>query len=222
MTMTNETPLLHAQPRERIGSRYAQRVRRAGGLPGVIYGHGLDPVSVTFDAKDTITHIHKGEKVFRVAIEGATGEPETVLLRDIQFDHLGTNVIHADFSRVDLTERVHVRAHIHLVGQSACPGLKTAGAMLMHPASEIELDVQVSNIPDEIEVDISGMQVGDVLHARDVKLPLPTMKLLSDPEAVVAHIVEAKAEAESGEESEVGSGAAEPEVITEKKEAKED
>lgn len=211
--MSEHTPALKATPRERAGSRYAQRVRSAGGLPAVIYGHGIAPVSVTLDAKEALGHIHKGEKVFQLAVAG--GKAETVLLRDVQFDYLGTNVIHADFSRVDLSERVHVRAHIKLVGQGNAPGLKAAGALLMHPTTEIELEVEVSRIPDSLEVDVSAMVMGDVLHARDVKLPAG-MKLLSDPEAVVAQITEAREAPAAGEAAAAGA-AAQPEVITEKK-----
>lgn len=211
--MSDQTPTLHARPRERLGSRYAQRVRKSGGLPAVIYGHGIEPVPVTLDAKEALLHIHRGEKVFQLSVDGRAAE--TVLLRDVQFDYLGTNLIHADFSRVDLSERVHVRTHITLVGMGNAPGLRAAGAILVHPTTEIELDVEVAKIPESLEVDISSMQMGDVLHARQVALPAG-MRLLSDPEAVVAQITEAREGPAAGEAAAAG-GAAQPEVITEKK-----
>ena len=97
-------------------------------------------------------------------------------------------------------------------------GLKTSGAIMMHPSTELELDVLVSNIPDHIDVDVSEMEVGDIIHASDVKLPLESMKLLSDPDAIVAQIVLKALQEEEGEAGEVGAEGAEPEVITEKKE----
>ncbi|MHA7813711.1 MAG: 50S ribosomal protein L25 [Phycisphaerales bacterium] len=211
--MSDTTTLLSAQKRERTGSRYAQRVRNAGGLPAVVYGHKEEPVSITLNAHETIGHISKGEKVFELDIEGTK---QHVLLKDLGYDYLGTNIIHADFARVDLNERVHTNAHLRFIGDAQ--GLKTAGAIMMHPATELELDVLVSNIPDHIDVDVSEMEVGDIIHASDVKLPLETMKLLTDPETIVAQIVLKAVQDDDGEAGEVGADGAEPEVINEKKE----
>lgn len=211
--MSDTTTQLSAQKRERTGSRYAQRVRNAGGLPAVVYGHKEDPVSITLDAHETIGLITKGEKVFELDIEGAK---QHVLLKDLGYDYLGTNIIHADFARVDLNERVHTHAHLRFIGDAK--GLKEAGAIMMHPTTELELDVLVSNIPDHIDVDVSEMGVGDVIHAGEVKLPLESMELLTDPDTIVAQIVMKAIEEETDEESEVGAEGAEPEVISEKKE----
>ena len=213
--MSDTVPALSAKKRDRLGSRYSQRVRAQGGMPAILYGHGQDPQPLTLDAKETLSHIHKGEKVFELNIED--GGKETVLVRDLQFDHLGTAVIHADLARVDLNERVHTHAHVRLVGDAK--GLKTAGAILMHPVSELEIECLVTNIPDHVEVDISELAVGDVIYVKDVTLPKPTMKMLSDEDGVVATIV-VQGHVETDEESQAG-GAASPEVITEKKDAAE-
>ena len=208
--MSHETTQLQVEKREKLGSRYCQRLRAAGKLPAVVYGHKQDPVAITLDAKDAITHISKGEKLFTLDLDGKS---EHVLLKDLGYDHLGTNIIHADLARVDLNERVDTRAHIHLVGEAI--GLKTAGAILMNPLHELELNCVVTNLPDEIEVDISALDVGDSIHARDVKLPLNTMKLVTDPDAIVAQIVMVKEE-ETDEASEVDDGT-EPALVDEKK-----
>ncbi|MEL7472278.1 MAG: 50S ribosomal protein L25 [Planctomycetota bacterium] len=220
--MHEDAPTLTAKIRERIGSRYAKRVRDAGGLPAVVYGHGETPESVSLNAKEALEHFHKGEKVFTLAIEsdGGKNNEQTVLLKDLQFDHLGTNVVHADFARVDLTERVNTRAHLELVGDA--PGLKHTGAILMQPITELDLECQVTNLPDSIEVSVAELDVDHPIHAKDVKLPKPTMVLLTDPEAIVAQIViqtheEEDATAEGGEVSAAGS----PEVLTEKKKEEE-
>lgn len=210
--MHENAPVLTAERRERLGSRYARRVRESGGLPAVVYGHGETPEAVSLNAKEALEHFHKGEKVFTLELGGGK---QTVLLKDVQFDHLGTNVVHADFARVDLTERVHARAHIKLVGDA--PGLRKAGNVLMHPVTELDLECQVTNLPDSIEVSISELDEGGIIHARDVQLPVSTMKLLTDPDAIVAQIVGATHHA-AGEESEVsGAAGAQPEVLTEKK-----
>lgn len=212
--MHEDAPVLNATPRERKGSRYARRIREAGGLPAVVYGHKEEPEAVSLNAKEALTMFYKGEKVFTLATEG--GKEQTVLLKDVQFDHLGTNVVHADFARVDLNERVNTRARIELVGSAV--GLKHANAVLMHPLNEIELECQVTNLPESIEVPIHDLDMGEAIHAKDVKLPKPTMVLLTDPEAIVAQIVQGAHEMETDEESAVSAeGGAQPEVLTEKK-----
>lgn len=213
--MSDETPVLAAKKREHTGSRYSRRIRAQGGLPAIVYGHKQEPLSITLNAKETITHITKGEKVYTLDIEG--GATETVLLRELQYDYLGTNIVHLDLSRVDLNERVSTNIPIHLIGEAV--GMKTAGATLMRAITELELECQVTNIPDAIEIDITDLEVGDTIHAGEVKLPKDTMVLLSDPNAEVAHIVfhHITEEADADEAGEV-SDQADPEVITEKKE----
>lgn len=211
----SESVTLTAEKRERTGSRYAQRARQAGKLPAVVYGHKEAPVSVALDSKDALSHIMKGEKVFELDLDG---NKQHVLLKDLGYDYLGNNIIHADFARVDLNERVDVKAHLKFIGDAK--GLNTVGALMMHPLTEIELNCVVTNLPDAIEVDVSEMEVGDVIHASDVKLPLETMKLVTDEDAIVAQIVlKALAAEPEGEEAEVSADGAQPEVITEKKEA---
>jgi large subunit ribosomal protein L25 len=139
-----------------------------------------------------------------------------VLLKELQFDYLGTNVVHADFARVDLEERVAVRVPIHLVGEAI--GLKSVGAILMHPTNEIEIECKVANLPDYLEVNIAGLEAGGSLHARDIPLPLPTMKLLSDPGLIVAQIVSTHLQGgETPAEAVQVAGQSQPEVITERK-----
>jgi large subunit ribosomal protein L25 len=188
-------------------------VRNAGGLPAVVYGHKEEPVSITLNAHEAVGHISKGEKLFELDIQGTK---QHVLLKDLGYDYLGTNIIHADFARVDLNERVDTKAPLRFVGDAK--GLKSAGAIMMHPHTEVELNVLISNLPDHIDVDVSEMGVGDVIHASDVKLPLESMVLLSDPDTIVAQIVMKAVQEEEGEAGEVGAEGAEPEVIKEKKE----
>ncbi len=213
--MSDETHILKAQARERTGSRYCKRIRESGGLPAVVYGHGRDPVSITLNAKDAIKHITKGEKVFELTLEGSDAR-QHVLVKDLQFDYLGTNIVHADFARIELTDRINVSVPLRLVGDA--PGLKTAGAIMTHPVTQLELNCLVTNLPSFIEVDVSGLEAGSVIHAGEVKLPKDTMKLLSDTDGVVAHVVvQAEAPAEEGEEAQVSGDATEPEVMGEKK-----
>ena len=118
--MSQKTPTLSAENRDRTGSRYSKRLRDKGRLPAVLYGHGRDPLSISLDMKEALSHFHKGEKVFKLDFPGAKSadEMQMVLLKDLGFDFLGTNIIHADLARVDLNERVRTKVPIHLMGEA--------------------------------------------------------------------------------------------------------
>ena len=187
--MHEKSPVLQAQPREKLGSRYCQRVRKQGNLPAIVYGHGAAPSPILLNHKEAVSHFVKGEKVFRLDFpgQGNKDEMQMVLLKDLQYDYLGTNVVHADFARVDLNERVRSRVPIHLVGEAK--GLKQAGAILMHPTNEIEVECAVKDLPDYIEININELDVGHAITSAEVKLPVADMKLITDKHAIVAQIV---------------------------------
>jgi large subunit ribosomal protein L25 len=218
--MHENAPMLQAQVREKLGTRYTQRVREQGGLPAVVYGRGKEPVSITLNAKETIAYIMKGEKVFRLDFPGtsAKDEGQMVLLKDLQFGYLGNNIVHADFSRVSLTDRVVVKVPLHLIGEAK--GLKQAGAILMHPNNELEIECMVKEIPEAIEVQIGDLDVDHAITAGEVKLPSADMKLKTDKHAIVAQVLIQKEEvvAPTAEAATVeGAAKGEPEVLTAKK-----
>lgn len=216
--MKDRVPKISATVRERNGSRFAKRIREQGRLPGVIYGHKMEPVSVSFDTRELVPQIEKGEKVFKLDMPGNThkDEDQMVLLKELQFDYLGDTIIHADFARVDLNERVKTKVHVRLQGEAI--GLKSAGAILMHPTNEIEIECRVADLPDEVVVEISGLGLNELITADKIKLPAADMKLLTDPHSIIAQIIEAKEEVVA-EAAVVGADAATPEVIGEKERA---
>jgi large subunit ribosomal protein L25 len=219
--MSQETTKLQAKVRERVGSRYCRRIRDNGGLPAIVYGHGETPLAIALDAREANRHFHHGQKLFQLEMDGSGGgEPSYVLLKDLQFDHLGTNIVHCDFARVDLNERVETRVHLEFGGEAK--GLSTAGAIMMHPMESIEIECLITNMPERLEVDVTEMKVGDIIHAKDVRLPIDTMVLLTDDDAIVAQIVVQAEQAEEGEGAEVSAGGAEPEVVGKKKEEESD
>lgn len=217
--MHEKSPVLTAKKRDRVGSRYAARLREQGGLPAIVYGHQQEPVPVALNARDALAHIRKGEKVFRLQVDG-DGEPQTVLLKDVQFDYLGNQIVHADFARVSLTDRVTVKVPVHLIGDAR--GLKTAGAILMHPTNELEVECTVTEIPEFIEVNVTDLDVDHAITAGDINLPAATMKLKTDRHAILAQIVVQQEVVDAkAEEGTVAAGPAEPEVITAKKKEEE-
>jgi large subunit ribosomal protein L25 len=215
--MHEKAPLLTAKHRERLGSRYSRRYRDKGELPAVVYGRGKEPVSILLNAEEAIKHITKGEKVFRLDFPGVkdTDEGQMVLVRDLQFDFLGTNIVHVDMTRVSLTDRVRTKVAIHLLGEAK--GLKQAGAILMHPNATLEVECPVSEIPEFIEVRIEDLDVGHGITAEEVAWPSANFKLITDKHAMVAQIV-IQLEEKVAEAATVDASAG-PEVITAKKPA---
>ena len=207
-----KTPSLTATTRERTGSRYAQRLRKQGRLPAVIYGHETDPVSISVDEKEMLTHLKHGTHVLSLNVEG--GSKETCLVKELQFGYLGDNVIHVDFARVDLDEEVHVHVHLNFVGEPA--SARKTGAILSHDLTELEVICRVNEIPDEIKVDLNLMGEATVFTVAEVQLP-PGLRATTHPGTPVAHISFVHKEEAVGEEVEVEPGAEEPEVITEAK-----
>lgn len=209
------THTLQAERRDKKGSRYAKRERGAGKLPCVLYGQGKDPAHLNLNHKEALRCFELGERVFNIELSEES-KTQTVLLKDLQFDHLGTNVVHCDLMRVNLDDIVEANVHLHLVGDPK--GLKTAGAVLVQKMNEIPVTCRVSDIPEEIRMDISDLGADDYLTAADIKLP-DGLTLDCDPETVAVIInVKAEQESEEGTESEaVEAGGAEPEVIKAKK-----
>ena len=206
--MANQTPTLEAKSRDRIGSRYARRLRNAGQLPAVIYGHGQDPVAVSVDRKSMAQHLHRGQRVFTLALDGAS---ETCLVKELQFDHLGSEILHVDLARIDLTEEVTIHVALKFTGKPV--GLKTPGAILRTILDSLTVSCRASDIPSTaIPVDVSNLDVDHHLTAREVVLP-PGLRLEENPEEVVARITIVAEDADQP----VAAPEGEPEVITEKK-----
>lgn len=211
--MRESTPVLSASKRERLGTRYSQREREAGRLPIVVYAKGVEPLSLSVDAREAKRAINKGEKIFRMDLAGVF-DKQTVLLKDVQFDYLGTEIVHADFAKVSLTDRIRARVPIHLIGEA--PGLKQAGAILMHPTNEVVVECVVTELPEFIEVSLGTLDVGHAITAGEVTLPGKGMKMITDKHAILAQVV-IQQEIVVGEATAAEGGPAEPEVITAKK-----
>ncbi|MDA0803933.1 MAG: 50S ribosomal protein L25 [Planctomycetota bacterium] len=207
--MSHKTPSIEAALRERIGTRYARRVRQTGQLPAVIYGHGTAPTSVSVNEKQIVTALKQNQHVVELAIAG--GATETCLVKELQFGFLGDNLIHVDFTRVNLDERVTVKVHLHWYGTPELA--KKPGHVLTHDQSEIEVTCKVSDIPSELRVDLGKVMHSHNLHASDITLPAGVS--ITHPKLIIARVEEIF-DAAPAEAAAPGTGA-EPEVIKAKK-----
>lgn len=162
---------LNATLREDMGKGASRRLRHANKLPAIVYGTGKEPVSITLLQKDIqyrLPNENFYSQVLSLNIDGAT---EAVLLRDIQHHPYKQEVMHMDFIRIDAKKVVHVHSQLHFTGEESSPAVKTEDGVANHVIVEVELECLPKDIPQYIEVDLSAMHVGDIIHLSDLKLP---------------------------------------------------
>jgi large subunit ribosomal protein L25 len=209
-----ETIVLSTQPREGWGSREAVRLRKNGRIPAVIYGHKETPESVSIPHEELVNALRRHTRTLEVQ---SHGKKQSVLIQDVQYDHLGKEVLHIDLLRVSATDKIHVTVPVELRGVAA--GAK-GGGVLIQPLHDLHVECLVSARPDSIRVKIDDLQVGQAIHIRELQVP-EGVKLLHDPEQVVVQIKMPAVQAEPTVAAPVEGAAAEPEVITKKKEKEE-
>ena len=201
--------LLKAEIREQTGSKHAVNVRKQGRIPAIVYGHKKEPVAVSLDEHNFVEGLHHGHRLLDVQLGK---KKEKMLVKDLQYDHLGKNIIHADLIRVDVSETVKVTVPIELKGTAQ--GTHEGGIIEEH-TDRLEVECKVTDIPESIIVSIKEVGVGDTLHARDIELP-DGVKLASSPETLLVTcslVAAAKSTEELEEEVPIA-----PEVIGEAKE----
>jgi large subunit ribosomal protein L25 len=162
---------LNATLRDDMGKGASRRLRHANTLPAIVYGAGKDSVSITLQQKD-IQHKLPDESFYSQVLSlSIEGKAEDVLIRDIQHHPYKMEVMHMDFVRVDANKVVHIHSQLHFIGEDVAPGVKSEDGVISHVMIEVELECLPKNIPDHIEIDLSEMHVGDVIHLSDLKMP---------------------------------------------------
>jgi large subunit ribosomal protein L25 len=203
--MAVHTVKLKADNRSELGSRAVKRLRDKGLVPAVIYGHKQAVLPITLNVKEVTTQLNKGSHLFEIEFAGAT---ETVLVKEAQYDYLGIDLLHVDFSRVSLDEKVEVSVPLQLKGT---PKGEAEGQKLQIIITDLDVECVVVNIPDLIVQNVSEMGPDSTLHIKDLQLP-EGVRCLQDPELIVAMVREVKEEIIAP----VAEAAATPEVIGQK------
>jgi large subunit ribosomal protein L25 len=206
--MATQSAQVTAKQRKELGSRANKRLRDSGFVPGVVYGHKEAVIPVTLPKKELTTYIDHGTHLFDLALDGKS---EKVLVKEVQYDHLGLEILHIDFARVSLDEKVEVTVALELKGT---PKGEAEGGVLQQIISELEIECLVTDIPEVIRHNVSDMEKDAVLHIKELKLP-PGVRVLQDEDLIVATVKEVL-EAAPVEVAE--AAAAEPEVIGRKPE----
>lgn len=185
-----------AQLRERAGKGAARAVRRAGRVPGVVYGDKKDPVMLSLDPRDLWRELNRSgfyARVFDVKIDE---ESHRCLARDVQFHPVTDQPTHVDFMRVGADATLEVEIPVHFLNQDRCPGLKDGGVLNI-VRHEIEMECNVNNIPDDIKIDLLPYKIGDSIHISMVKLPEGAKPTITDRDFTIATIAPPAGEAKA-------------------------
>jgi large subunit ribosomal protein L25 len=193
-----------AQKNKGTGTRVARRLRKGGRIPAVIYGHKQAVVPVTLSRDDATRMVKTPGHLAELDLGGTT---ETVLIRDVQWDHLGKEILHLDFARVSAEEIIETEVTLEIRGHAA--GI-ASGGIVEQVVHSLSIKCKAGAIPDAIKVDISDLQVDQGIHVRDLKLP-PDVTVDADPELLLVHVVTRAAEPEPTEAA--AEGTTQPEVI---------
>jgi large subunit ribosomal protein L25 len=205
---------LEVSRREATGKEIAKKLRAGGKVPAVVYGGHRDPVAIEVDRKTVSELIQKSEhgvrSIFLLKMSG-TDQQRHAMIKDIQIDPISRKMTHIDFVRVLMDEVVRVNVPVHLVGTPI--GVKEGG-LLDFQVRELHVECLPNVIPDSIDIDVSNLGHHEYVRISDIKAP-EGVKILDDPERVVAGVTHAKAEvaAEAAAVPEEGAAPAEPEVI---------
>ena len=199
------------QKNKGTGSRVARRLRKSGKIPAIIYGHKQPPIPIALPRATVLDMIKKSTHLAELQMDGTT---ETVLIRDIQWDYLGKEILHLDFARVNVGESIDTEVKLDFRG--VAPGVTEGGVLeiLLHT---LHVSCRADAIPDTLRVDISGLQSGQAIHIGDLKLP-EGVTVSGEKDTLVVHVTTPTVAPESAEPA----GETQPEVIKPERKDKED
>ncbi len=186
-----------ASARAEVGTGASRRLRAAGRAPGIVYGGSAAPVSITVDHNELFYALKKEEFHSSILDLEIDGKVEKVLLRDFQPHAYKPLILHVDFLRVDPNQPITVKVPLHFINEDASPAAKAGG--LHRAASDLEISCLPANLPAFIEVDLSGIAVGQSIHLKDLKLPEGVKAVSHDASLAIVTTEEVAAPAEESE-----------------------
>jgi large subunit ribosomal protein L25 len=200
-----ESVTMVAQMRKTRGTRSARRMRKEDLVPAVVYGHKEATLSLTLPREELEKAIRRGVRVLDLQ---AGGKTDKCLIREVQWDHLGQELLHVDFTRVAADERIVISVPLEIRGTA--PGI-AAGGVLDQPIHTLSVECLAISVPDSIRVNVHELQLGAAIHVRDLVLPAD-VKAMGDPDAIVVHVTQKQVEPEAAP-APVPTEGGEPEVI---------
>ena len=209
-----KTHAITVEKRNDEGKGASRRLRRAGFVPAIVYGGELQPVSIQIQHKD-VWHASQNEWFYAAILDlDLGGDVQRVLLRDMQRHPFKQLVLHLDFQRVNENEAIRVRVPLHFLNEEASTAGKTSGVVIMHELTDIEISCLPKNLPEAIEIDLSELQIGQIIHLSGLKLPtgveIPELRFGKEYDHAVVVAKEVRGEAEEAPAAEGAAAAAAP------------
>lgn len=206
--MASERATLPAAPRSDFGTRTSRRLRREGKIPGIVYADGKEATTFLVESRDARVILNEGHALFDLRIEGSDAVP--VVIKEQQHHPVRGDLQHLDLQQVDLTQAIRAEVPLELTGEDQAPGVKQGG-VLEHVTREVTVEALPTDIPDLLTIDVSGMEILDVLTLEDLDAPEGVELIADDPlEVTLATLTPPRIEEEPEEDLE-----AEPEVVGE-------
>jgi len=194
----SDTLNLPAETRDRAGKGASRALRREGRVPAVVYGGNEEPLAIHVEAKELVRQLGTGHFFNSIVEIEVGGKKVRTLPKDVAFHPVNDRPLHADFLRLSANATVHVNVPVHFANEDASPGLKRGGVLNI-VRHELELVCVADKIPDEISIDVTGLDVGASIHISHVQLPAGASSAITDRDFTIATIV-----APSGLRSEEG------------------
>ncbi len=189
--MTNSN-VINAEIREDVGKGASRRLRHQGKIPAVIYGGQKEPATLTLE-HDPVMHAASTESFYSsiLEIQVADGRTQKVVVRDVQHHPYRLQIMHLDFMRVSAEEMLKISVPIHFTNEEESPAGKASGVIIQHLVTEIEIAALPANLPEYLEVDLAGLDDGDVVTLADINLP-EGVEISEDGETMIANTVHIK------------------------------
>ena len=198
----SEQLTLSAEARDRAGKGASRALRNQGRVPAVVYGEKQEPLAIHVEERALVRVLNTGHFMNSVVMIDVGGSPTRTLPKDVQFHPVTDRPMHVDFLRIAEHAQVTVHVPINFINEDASPGIKRGG-VLNAVRHDLELVCDAAEIPDEVVIDLTGLDIGDSLHIGQVRLPEGTTSAITDEDFTVATIV-----APSGVKSEAAEAAA--------------
>lgn len=182
-----DTPVIEAMARTGTGKGAARSARREGLVPGVIYGGGEDPQTINIKHNVLLKALRAGKFMSTLVNLKVDGQDNRVICRAVQKDVVKDLPTHADFLRLSARSRINLYIPVDFINEDECPGLKKGGVLTV-VRNEVELKVTAGDIPEQLVVDLTGLDVGDTINISNIDLPKGTRPMITDRDFVIANI----------------------------------
>ena len=206
-----DTIKLTARIREEASKKNVHKLRKAGEIPGVLYGHSKDPVHLAIPEHDFWTILHNATSehlIIELDVDGVDMEDHITLVRDVQHHPVSGDILHVDFQRISMNENIKVGIPVILTGIAR--GVKEFGGILDQGVREVMVATTASTVPEHLELDVSHLMINDTIHVSDLVSLYPAIDFLDDGNINLAHVsppkkLEVAEEHEEGEEGAEGA-----------------